>query len=138
MCPGISLNWLSGSFLSFNQYCLDLTQVQSQPDALLQEPLSSRQCNIFVMGLVASVENEIHSWVSSAKPVAAQPLSKKSSGSIEKGCRGRIYSPMVRLQVQDIGKEKRFYRCWFWVLLKPCFVSAGYTILGYIHLAFKE
>lgn len=54
MCLGILLNWLSGSFLTFNQYCLDLTQVQSQPDALLQEPLSSRQCNIFVMALVAS------------------------------------------------------------------------------------
>lgn len=53
------------------------------------------------------------------------------------GCRERIYSPTIRLQVQDIGKEKLFYQCWFWVLLKPGFVSVRYIRLGYIHLAFK-
>lgn len=44
---------------------------------------------------------------------------------------------MVRQQVQDIGKENQFYQCRFWVLLKPGFVSARYTRLGYIYLAFK-
>lgn len=68
---GILLNWLSRSFLSFNQCCLDLTQIESEPDALLQESLSPRQCNIFVIALVTSVENEIYIWVSSVGPAAA-------------------------------------------------------------------
>jgi len=41
------------------------------------------------------------------------------------------------MQVQDIGKEKRFYQCCFWFLLKPGFVSERYTRLGYIHSAFE-
>lgn len=133
---GILLNWLSGSFLSFNQYCLDLAQIYSQPDALLQEPFSSRQCNIFMMALVTSAESEIYSWVSSAKPAAAQHLSgvfwKYWKGMQEKDlqtwsdCRCRI-----------LGKKGNGVASFSGVPLKPDFVSAKYTRLGYIHSAFK-
>lgn len=44
---------------------------------------------------------------------------------------------MARLQVQDIGKKANYVTSCSGVLLKPVFVSARYTRLGYIHLTFK-
>lgn len=44
---------------------------------------------------------------------------------------------MVRPQVQDIGKKANDVTSFSGVLLKPDFVSARYTRLGYICLAFK-
>lgn len=37
--------------------------------------------------------------------LAAQPISEQFYGTIGKRSRGRIYSRMVRLQVQDTGKK---------------------------------
>lgn len=134
---GILLNWLSASFLSFNQYCLDPTQIHSQPDALLQEPFSSRHCNIFMMALVTSIENEIYTWVSSAKPVAAQPLS------------GVFWKYWKGMQGKDLQSYSQAAGAGYWekkandvtsysgVLWKPDFVFARQARLGYIHLAFK-
>lgn len=54
------------------------------------------------------------------------------------GCWERIYSTMARRRCKISGKKVSGVTSFIGVLLKPDFVSATYTRLGYIHSAFKR